>query len=873
MVRAFGVRSDRRGGLESLSPRFRGSKALARRRAGLALFCAGILGASPAAATAAPDTRAEATFRFDLPAQPLSQALNRLALRSDREILFSTALTQGKRSPSLSGVFTAEAALRRLLAGSGLAVQLEGRSFLVVPAARPAEVAATRAAPVAPSPPADLDAIVVTALKRASLAQRTPISMTVVSGEQIKRLGAVDLEKLAPLLPGLKLVSTAFGRRLVLRGVYGAGEATTGLYYDETPMTGPVGTTSDPGVMAPELALVDVDRIELLRGPQGTLYGSGAMGGALRILFRRPDLSADAASASVTLSAAAHGGQGAGATVALNAALAPETLAVRLTAYEQRQPGTIDNIRLRLKDVDAARTRGVRLAALWAPSPRVSALVSATHQSTRRDDISAWNDTAGPWRTVHAARAPFDGDIDLVATTLKWRGEGADLTAVSSWYRWRLTRRSDYSGVLLGERTNAAGCVRLFGLAGSCDATQLAGYTAYVDSVYPAILNQPAELTATIHEVRASSNADGPLSWTLGAYREARDDVIDSQVRHVDPATGALAEPPVLIGRRDIENHLSQSAVFGEATYAIAPATDLTLGARWFDYLKRDRGGVQAPNVISGTWADYAIDARSHERGWSLKALASRQFARGLFGYAQVSQGFRPGGVNVVPGLPESLAVYRSDRLNNYELGLKGQSADRRLTVNASLYRIDWRDMQYAAQTQNRAFNYVTNVGAARIRGLEIEAAAQGVLGWALTAALTLTEARLTADQLTNAAIGLGRRGDRLPTVPPRTASGSAERRWRLASGLDARIRLDGAYSAVARSGFNPGNSDYLKMGGYAVFGASFGLETPAWTLDLSVDNLLDRAGRANAARNTAGPVEYFGIAPRTVRLSVERRF
>ena len=876
MVRALdGVRFQAaRGGRYSLLPRVRGSEARARRGAVLALLCATALTAAPTVAAVAAPRRPDAALRFDIPAQPLSQALNQLALRSDREILFSPALTQGKRSERLSGVFTAEAAPHQLLAGSGLTVQLEGRSFLVLPAAQPARSSAATARAAAPPPPSvAIDSVVVTALKRSSLARQTPISMTVLSGEQLSRAGIVDLEKAAPLLPGLKLISTAFGRRLVLRGVYGAGEATTGLYYDETPMTGPVGTTADPGVMAPELALVDVDRVELLRGPQGTLYGSGAMGGALRILFKRPELSADSASVGVALSSAAHGGQGGGANAALNLVAIPETLALRLTAYDQRQPGVIDNVRLGLKDVDASRVRGARLAAFWAPGSRFSALVSATHQASRRDDISAWNDTAGPWRTVHAARAPFDGDIDLTAATLKWRGDAVDLTAVSSWYRWRLTRRSDYSGVLLGERTNAAGCARMFPLAQACDATQMASYSAYVDSVYPAILNQPAELTARIHEVRASSVGEGPLTWTLGAYREVRGDSIDSQVRHVDPDTGALAEPPVLIGRRDIENHLTQSAVFGEMSYAIAPRTQLTLGARRFDYHKRDRGAVQVANVVSGTWADYAIDARTQEQGWSLKALASRQFGPGLFGYAQVSQGFRPGGVNVVPGLPETLAVYRSDRLNNAELGLKVQSADRRLTGNVALYRIAWRDMQYAAQTQNRAFNYVTNIGAARIHGLELEAAAQGVMGWTLAGSLTVTDARLTADQLTNTAIGLGLEGDRLPIVPRMTASASMERRWALPGDLAGRLRLDGSYAGTARSAFNAANSDYLKMGGYAVFGVSFSLEGRAWTLDLSLDNLLDRAGRATATRNTSGPVEYFGVAPRMLRVGVERRF
>lgn len=847
-----------------------GTGASLRREAVLALFCATVVGASaPGIARAAP-RRPDATLRFDLPAQPLGQALNQLAVRSDREILFSPTLTKGRRSPALSGTFTAEEALDRLLAGSGLDVRLEGRSFLIVaqapsPAPLVAQVAEIR--------PISIDTVVVTALKRASLVQQTPISMSVVSGEQLSRLGMIDLEKAAPLLPGLRLASTAFGRRLVLRGVYGAGEATTGLYYDETPMTGPVGTTADPGVMTPELALVDVERVELLRGPQGTLYGSGAMGGALRVLFKRPDLAQNGGWVRAGVTDVAHGGRDGNVAAALNAVIAPDALAVRLTAYDQRQPGAIDNVRLGLKDVDASRVAGARLAMLWEPSNRFSALVSATHQISRRDDLPAWSEAAGPWRTIHAARAPFDGEIDLAAATLRWRGDGIELTAASSWYRWQLTRRSDYSGVLAGERSNTAACMRYFAMATACDADQMLRYGAYVDSVAPAILNQPADLTAEVHEVRASSVGEGPLSWTLGLYHEARRDHIDSQVRHVDPLNGALTDPPVFIGRRDIGNRLRQSAVFGEVSYLVTPETQLTFGARRFDYVKRDRGRVQIANAVSGTWTDYAIDALSKEGGWSLKALASHQIAPGLFGYAQVSQGFRPGGVNVVPGLPEGLAVYRSDRLNNYELGLKAQSADHRLTANLAVYQIDWRDMQYAAQTTNQAFSFLANIGESRIRGLEAEVTARRLAGWDLNASLTLTDARLTADQVTNTAIGLGREGDRVPVVPRLASAASLERRWRATHDLQASLRLDATYSSLARSAFNAAAADNLKMGGYAVFGATFGLEGGPWSADLSIDNILDRAGRAMATRGSGGPVDYFGVAPRTVRLTVERRF
>jgi len=845
--------------------------------AALAWAASGLALSAPTSALAQA-ANARTLQSFDLPAQPLSQALNQLALQSHREILFSPSLTAGRRSPALRGVFTPEEALSRLLSGSGLVVRLEGRSFLVQ--ARPVTPPPARPSPPPPPartpPPAvdtPLDSVVVTALKRSTPLQKTPVSMTVLTGEQLSRLGMVDLERAAPLLPGLKLASTAFGRRLVLRGVYGAGEATTGLYYDETPMTGPVGTTADPGQMTPELSLIDVERIELLRGPQGTLYGAGSMGGALRVLFRRPDLVETGGFVTLNAASAAHGEQVGGVTAAFNRVIVAEVLAARLTVYDQRTPGAIDNIRLGLSDVDSTRVRGARLGVRWEPAARMSLLLSGTLQDSHRDDISAWHDTAGPWRTRHAARAPFDGRIALANATLRWRGDAVDVTATTSWYRWTLTRRSDYSGVLLGERDNPAGCARYYALAGACDSGQQQAYTRYVDSLYPAILRQPAKLTAAIQEIRASSAGQGPFGWTVGAYHEIRDDLIDSQVPHVDPLTGAVQQPVVLIGRRSIDNHVRQGAVFGEASYDPAPRTRLTVGARWFDYAKRDQGEVQIPNVVSGTWADYRIDVRTREQGWSLKALASQQITPDILGYAQVSQGFRPGGVNVVPGLASALAPYRSDRLTNYEVGLKSQFADRRFTANLAFYQIDWRDMQYSAQTQNRAFSFLTNVGASRIRGVESELGARGLWGWDAAASATFTDARLTADQITNTAIGLGLRGDRLPVVPRFSGAASLERQWPLTTTLDGRFRVDAAYSGTARSAFSRRNTDYLKTGGYATFGLSLGVGQDGWRADLAVDNLLDRAGRTSAQRNTAGPIDYFGIAPRTVRLTLERGF
>jgi outer membrane receptor protein involved in Fe transport len=297
----------------------------------------------------------------------------------------------------------------------------------------------------------------------------------------------------------------------------------------------------------------------------------------------------------------------------------------------------------------------------------------------------------------------------------------------------------------------------------------------------------------------------------------------------------------------------------------------LTAGARSYRYHKRDRGEVQVANVVSGTSLDYVPDKATQESGWGLKFLASHRLRPGALAYIQASQGFRPGGVNIVPGLPDALAVYRSDSLWNYEGGVKSEWFGRRLLANMAVYRTDWRDMQYSALTRNGAFTFLTNIGASRIYGAEMEVTARPRPAWTVSASFSYTDAHLTADQLSNTAIGLGQTGDRLPMIPRFEGAASVERTWWLAQDAQVVVRLDAAASSTAWSTFDHSAAD-LKLGGYAVFGSSLSLSRGDWSLSLAVDNLLNRAGKNQALPGTAGPVEVFGLRPRTGRLTLERR-
>lgn len=805
------------------------SGALSIFRFGFAVACvasAALVGGSAEAAEPRP--------QFSIPAGlPLDRALTAFSAQSDHDILFAPGVVSGLKSRKVSGRMEADEALRELLRGSGLSWrEFQGRYLIEAGAANPPSV------PPSPEAVSEVEGLVVTALRRPTLDRLTPMSVRALSGEDLQRAGAVTFTQAAGLLPGLTQSSTGTGRnRFSLRGVYGSGEATTALYYDDIPVTGPSGTTADPGGSSPELLLVDVERMELMRGPQGTLYGASAMGGALKVVFKRPDLSA--ASASVSGEVSTNSGQwGSSATAILNQPIQADRLGVRLTAYQRQEPAYVDNARLGLSDVNSKSLWGVRLGVGANVTDDIQLNLSAAYQDAQEDDTSAGSQGAPPNVSMNYVRTPFDSRMTLYDGVLNWRFSGVRLTATVANYTWKSTRQIEYTGVLLAERLSPDGCSRYLSLR-SCTPTQLGAYTAYVDSRAPGLLYQPIDLEAQVQEVRLQSDTPGFFAWTAGVFNEVRNDSIDSQVVVGDAVTGRPAFDRGFTGRRIVESRLSQRALYGEVTLGADRDSSFVLGARRFEYDKRTEGRALVVNVISNT-SEANFRTTTGETGWSLKMLASHRFGPQVLGYAQASQGFRPGGVNTVPGLPPNLAAYGSDSLWNYELGLKSAWFDNRLAANAALYRIDWSDMQYTANSTNGAFAFITNVGKARVFGLEADA--MFVVSTALRGGvnLALTDAVLTQDQANADGVGLGAAGDRMPVIPKVAGDAWAEYRRDIGGGLELTLRGDASYVGASHSTFDPGVGVDQKLGDYWLLNARAGVRGPGWTVGAYIENLTD---------------------------------
>jgi len=280
--------------------------------------------------------------------------------------------------------------------------------------------------------------IVVTALKRSSTLQSTPISISAVSAEKLEKMGADDMIDYIRSVPSLSLVDGGPGqRRLVIRGVQGTGEAQVGLYYDETPVTGAPGAGNSPGDSQPDIKLFDVERVEVLRGPQGTLYGSGSMSGTLRVIFTKPNTTEFEGAFDGTISSTAHGGGNYELNGMVNVPLVEDKLAARAVLFWRDEAGYIDNVRLGIKDHNSQDTWDGRFMVRFNATENLTIDASAVLQRSNINGDNKWNPAIGELQIDEFTRTPFFDDTDIFNVTLNWDLDFATLTGSSSYYERR----------------------------------------------------------------------------------------------------------------------------------------------------------------------------------------------------------------------------------------------------------------------------------------------------------------------------------------------------------------------------------------------------------------------------------------------------
>lgn len=827
-----------------------------------------LLGAAAAAFALPPRPAAAQTadLRRAIPAGSLDRALHAIGAAGGVQLLFDPSLVNGRSAPSIARKTSVMTALAAALEDTGLRARVVAPGVIVIERASSAEGV--------PSLP-DRD-IVITALRRPTLLARTGMSLTVLSGNAVTERQTRDVRALTRVAPELNAINTGpLQQRLAVRGVAGTGESTVATYFGDAPVSAPSGTGFDAGAITPDVDLVDIDRIELLRGPQGTLYGAGSMGGTLRTIFNAADVSRLGGEATAEAGITAHGAASAAANAMINVPLVRDRLAVRVVASRRRSGGVIDNATLGFEDTDRITRKSERLLATWTPSDALRVEATWLSQRNRIDDAGVADGAAARLETLAPVRVPNRERLSLVTASMSWAPGDTRVTATASHYEWRIVKQIDFTRVLASQRDSMAACERysiaVEGGAG-CGAAQLTGYRAWLDTRLPGALYQPMRVEGTSGELRVGSGGAGATGWTAGMFLEHRTDAVASYAVRADAVSGEIVQPLDVTGLRLINTALDQQALFAEYRHAITDRFIATFGGRFYRYRRTANGSTPVPNLVTGTGAITTGAYRTTATGGNGKAELTWTSEDGLMIYAVAAEGFRPGGVNITPELSDSERSYRADHLWSYEIGVRTPPFAGLLTAEAAAYRIDWQNTIFAASSANGAFIYNTNLSGVAINGGELRLAWNGPrLRASATAALV--DARLTADTLLGTSDGVGHRGDRLPNVP--RLSYALLWDWLLVGGVEGRAwTIGGAVSGTgaSRSTFNRGSIFSERTPAHVLADAYLLHRRGDWSLRLGLDNLFNALAPSRVSSSMFGLRQTYPTRPRTATFSITMR-
>ncbi len=637
---------------------------------------------------------------------------------------------------------------------------------------------------------ADTDEIIVTATKRSSTIQNVPFSINAQTQADIQRSGAQNLEDISRNVAGLTIQNLGPGQSQVsIRGV-SAGQ----IVRDQPGVKEQVGVYLDESVISlslftPDLDLFDLNRVETLRGPQGTLFGSGSVGGTVRYITNQPDTSGVSGVIEGNLNLVDAKELGGAIKGVVNLPLG-EKAAVRAVGYHTEYAGFIDALRSDFsldKNVNSGHRSGGRISVMFKPTETVTITPRIVYQEIRSNGFNReekFNLFANPFTTTRP-RVNFPERTQFLLLDEKF----SDDTFIAD-----LTGSIDLDAV---ELTSVTSYIKR-DIVASRDASALTGSVS-VDLGFPtAAVLLPSNLVDTTNlkqftqEVRLASTGEGPLQWVVGAFYSDvnRDYSQRLPTPGYDAATdaklGAGTSAAVRNGfpvnspyNSDLPYDITQKAVFGEATYALTDQFKVTAGGRYYDF-KESRSFKSGGLFANG---DNRSD-RTKSDGFTPRLLASYKASDNVTFNAQASKGFRLGGVNDPLNVPlcsvQDRAIfggyqkYSDESLWNYEGGIKARGHG--VTFNAAAFYTDIKNLQVTLDAGSCSSRVVFNVPKAHTAGIEAELTASPLQGLEFALSGSLLEAKFnsTVRDGTGAVIGGIRDGNRLPSVPKFQLSASA---------------------------------------------------------------------------------------------------
>ena len=669
--------------------------------------------------------------------------------------------------------------------------------------------------------------ILVTAQKRSQVLLDVPQSISVVSGDTLEEQNAETFAEYLKLVPGLQLDQSRQGQgRLIVRGVNTDGVASTvGVYMDETPFGSSSGLVN-AAVLAADFDTFDLQRVEVLRGPQGTIYGASSLSGVVKFVTNAPSTTGVEARARAAVETTDGGDMSYHGNAMFNLPLS-DFAAFRASGSYHRNGGFIDSVGAGGSDIEEdindSKSYGGRASLLLLPTDAWSVRLTAVLQNIAADApsyVESDPDTLEILNDGLTQSQFIPGFSNLRYRVYNATVEGdlgfADLTSSTSYSTQKQRLRSDYT----------------FALAPLIEAFFGVENEFFQD--------QKTDSEKFTQEVRLSGET-AAIDWLVGGYYTEEDGLIEQDFVASTPGTTDPIEGVPTLGFALVDSSYREVAGFANFTVHLTDRFDVDFGGRYSD--NKQRAYQLTDGALVGGFTELPV-AESNEDVFTYSVAPHFEFDDNFTAYARVAKGFRPGGPNVLPpGAPAEFASYESDSIVSYEAGLKGQTDDRILSFDFAAFYIDWDNIQLLAT--EGGFNFNANGGGAKSEGFEFSATARPVLGLSLTANGAYTNAKLTTDTL----IG-GLEGDRLPFTPKFSGAVIADYEWMVSDSVEAHIggslRHVSSQSASFDATYRAANGRQREIPSYDVIDLSAGLDFGRFTLEAFVNNLGNSRGRTS---------------------------
>jgi iron complex outermembrane receptor protein len=746
-----------------------------------------------------------------------------------------------------------------------------------------------------------IEVVRVTAQKRQEDPNKVAMSISAVGGKQLQDQHVGDFTDLTRVVPNISFTAASGNggagpgtSNIEVRGISSsAGAATVGIYLGDVSIT--VGNVYTMGSVEPKF--FDIDRVEVLRGPQATLYGASSMGGTIKFVPNEPDLKERQFSTYTEASTLKGGSAGFSANMVGNFPLVADELALRIGVQAQRAGGFINQVdgdgKVLANNINRIDDQELRVALKWKPIRSLTITPSLYYQNVDAKDISAFNFELPNYQAQKQVREPSRDKLFTPNVTVNWDVGAADLTSSTSYFQRQF------------DRTQNGSAYNSYSLSTFLTSTADGGTAppALIDAIagLPSAVYLNNKVRQISQEFRLASKpydaTVSPWTWLGGVYFSNQHTSIDEN----DPIFGvnetftrfgfSSADPDILpgayAGAFPGDNAFSgafryrekQASVFGEVNYYFTPALHATVGAR---YLKGDSTLDQKNGLYLAGAGNTATTSLS-SKAFTPKYALTWEIDPANTVYTSVAKGFRLGGSNVfVPpttcgadlqanGVDNAPTTYSPDSLWSYEVGSKSRFLNNRVSLNASAFYVKWKNIQQGVYLPTCGYTYNANAGDATSKGVEFDIRAKPVSGLTLSASGGYVKAELSNDVGSQNGVIGAVQGAQIQGVPRYNAAVSARYNFALFGDKSAFVMGGVQWVGSSKGSLNPEQTDYQRPA-YRTADFSAGMAFDRYDVSLFVKNAFD-TDTVIQHPQVASIVQGYRVAPRSIGIGLAARF